>query len=129
EALEILCNSLQNKIDFYGDFSEEVIQTQSRIGALYLKQLDSLSAAERFKACFDIQEFLYGSKDPRTCKTKETLDMLKKDPTTARAFFSYKRDGVLQERPPFQSFHRISHAKDDLKLFQKVKHKSTTLKN
>ena len=31
-----------------------------------------------FFQCFDLQEFVYGSKDPRTCQTRNALDLLKK---------------------------------------------------
>jgi hypothetical protein len=33
----------------YGDFSEEVIQTESRIGAIYLREGECLNAVEHLK--------------------------------------------------------------------------------
>jgi hypothetical protein len=47
--LNILCESLPDKIRLYGDFSEEVIQTESRIGAIYLREGECLNAVEHLK--------------------------------------------------------------------------------
>ena len=92
----MLCESLPEKIVHFGDFSEEVIQTESRIGAIYLREGECLNAAEHLKAvrnvsslsgdrsrvlfvkCLDLQEFVYGPKDPRTCQTRQTVEILKK---------------------------------------------------
>ena len=49
EALNILCESLPDKRKLYGDFSEELIQTESRIGAIYLRECEYLNAAEHLK--------------------------------------------------------------------------------
>lgn len=48
--MNILCEILPDKIRLYGDFSEEVIQTESRIGAIYLREGECLNAAEHLKA-------------------------------------------------------------------------------
>ena len=47
--MNVLCDSLEDKKRIFGDFSEEVIQTQSRIGAIYLRECDYLPAAEHLK--------------------------------------------------------------------------------
>ncbi len=49
DALNILCESLPDKIRLYGDFSEEVIQTESWIGAIYLREGECLNAVEHLK--------------------------------------------------------------------------------
>ncbi len=49
DALNILCDSLPDKQRLFGDFSEEVIQTESRIGAIYLCECEYLNAAEHLK--------------------------------------------------------------------------------
>jgi hypothetical protein len=48
--LNVLCESLPDKIRLFGDFSDEVIQTESRIGAIYLREGECLNAAEHLKA-------------------------------------------------------------------------------
>jgi hypothetical protein len=48
--LNVLCESLPDKIQLFGDFSDEVIQTESRIGAIYLREGECLNAAEHLKA-------------------------------------------------------------------------------
>lgn len=47
--MNILCESLTDKIRLYGDFAEEIIQTESRIGAIYLREGECLNAAEHLK--------------------------------------------------------------------------------
>jgi len=47
--LNILCDSLSDKKRLFGDFSEEVIQTESRIGAIYLRECEYINAAEHLK--------------------------------------------------------------------------------
>jgi hypothetical protein len=45
----VLCDSLSDKKQLFGDFSEEVIQAESLIGAIYLREGDSLNAAKHLK--------------------------------------------------------------------------------
>ncbi|CAF0863926.1 unnamed protein product [Adineta ricciae] len=113
EALNILCESLPDKRKLYGDFAEELIQTESRIGAIYLRECEYLNAAEHLKECLDLQEFVYGPKDSRTCQTRDAIEILKKDPTVSRTFFSRTQDGIRQDRPAFRYSNRVSHEKQD----------------
>jgi hypothetical protein len=46
----MLCNTLPDKRRVFGDYSEEVIQTEARIGAIFLREGDYLNAAEHLKA-------------------------------------------------------------------------------
>lgn len=55
--MNILCESLPDKIRLYGDFAEEVIQTESRIGAIYLREGECLNAAEHLKVVNTIALF------------------------------------------------------------------------
>ncbi|UJR26960.1 hypothetical protein I4U23_008267 [Adineta vaga] len=113
EALNILCESLPDRRKLYSEFSDEFIQTESRIGAIYLRECEYLNAAEHFKECLELQEFVYGSKDPRTCQTRDALEILKKDPTVSRTFFSRTQDGIRQDRPAFRYSNKVSHDKED----------------
>ncbi|CAF3636232.1 unnamed protein product [Adineta steineri] len=113
DALNILCDSLLDKKRLFGDFSEEVIQSESRIGAIYLRECEYLNAAEHLKECLDLQEFVYGPKDSRTCQTRDALEILKKDPTVSRTYFSRTNDGIRQGRPAFRLSNKVSYAKDD----------------
>ena len=45
----MLCNTLPDKRRVFGDYSEEVIQTEARIGAISLREGDYLNAAEHLK--------------------------------------------------------------------------------
>ena len=45
----MLCESLPDKVRLFGEFSEEVIQAESRIGAIYLREGECLNAAEHLK--------------------------------------------------------------------------------
>ena len=79
---------------------------------------------------------MYGTKDPRTCQTRDALEILKKytvvlhresifisfcrDPTVSRSIFSRTQDGIRQDRPAFSLSNRISHDKDDHELLQTV---------
>jgi len=47
--LNILCDTLLDKKRLFGEFSDEVIDTESRIGAIYLCECEYLNAAEHFK--------------------------------------------------------------------------------
>lgn len=49
DALNVLCETLPEKIRIFGDFSDEVIQTESRIGAIYLREGECLNAVEHLK--------------------------------------------------------------------------------
>lgn len=55
--MNVLCESLSDKIRLFGDFSEEVIQTESRIGAIYLREGESLNAIEHLKTVRSSVEF------------------------------------------------------------------------
>ncbi|CAF0771764.1 unnamed protein product [Adineta ricciae] len=123
DALNILCETLSDKKRLFGEFSEEVIQTESRIGAIYLREGECLNAAEHFKVCLDLQEFVYGSNDPRTSETRSTVDLLKKDPMVCRTFFARTDDGKRQDRPAFRTINRISYENQDLQLIQTMNHK------
>ncbi|UJR22177.1 hypothetical protein I4U23_025241 [Adineta vaga] len=123
DALNVLCETLVDKIRLFGEFSDEVIQTESRIGAIYLREGECLNAAEHLKACLDLQEFVYGPNDPRTCETRNSVEFLKKDPMVSRTFFARTDDGKLQDRPAFRTTNRISHEKQDLQLLQTITRK------
>ncbi|CAF3330344.1 unnamed protein product [Rotaria sp. Silwood2] len=120
DALNVLCESLPDKIQLFGDFSEEVIQTESRIGSIYLREGECLNAVEHLKTCLDLQEFVYGSNDSRTCETRRLIEFLKKDPMVSRTFFARTQDGIRQSRPVFRVTNKVSHKKEDLQLLQKV---------
>ncbi|CAF4175864.1 unnamed protein product, partial [Rotaria sp. Silwood2] len=47
DALNVLGESLSDKIRLFGELSEEIIQTESRIGAVYLRKDECLNAAQR----------------------------------------------------------------------------------
>lgn len=47
--MNVLCESLPDKKLIFGEFSDEVIQTESRIGAIYLRECEYLNAAEHLK--------------------------------------------------------------------------------
>lgn len=47
--MNVLCESMPDKIQIFGDFSEEVMQTESRIGAIYLREGECLNAAEHLQ--------------------------------------------------------------------------------
>ncbi|CAF1259783.1 unnamed protein product [Rotaria sp. Silwood1] len=120
DALNVLCESLPDKIRVFGDFSEEVIQTESRIGAIYWREGECLNAAEHLKACLDLQEFVYGSNDSRTRQTRNSVELLKKDPMVSRTFFARTQDGIREGRPVFRVRNKVSHEKEDLQLLQKI---------
>ncbi|CAF3437143.1 unnamed protein product [Rotaria socialis] len=120
DALNVLCESLPDKKRLFGDFSDEVIQTESRIGAIYLRECEYINAAEHLKECFDLQEFAYGPKDPRTSQTRDALEILKKDPQVSRMFFSRTQDGIRKDRPAFKLTNRVSHEKGDHELLLTV---------
>ncbi|CAF1419941.1 unnamed protein product [Adineta steineri] len=126
DALNILCESLPNKIRLFGEFSEEVIQTESHIGAIYLREGECLNAAEHLQACLDLQEFVYGTNDSRTSQTRNSVELLKKDPMVSRTFFARTHDGKRQDRPAFRTTNKVSHDKQDLQLFQTVTKKPPT---
>ncbi|CAF4548030.1 unnamed protein product, partial [Rotaria sp. Silwood2] len=113
DALNVLCDSLPDKKRLFGDFSEEAIQTESRIGAIYLRECEYIDAAEHLKQCLDLQEFVYGPKDSRTCQTRDALEILKKDPKVSRTFFSRTQDGIRQDRPAFRLINKVSHEQED----------------
>ncbi|CAF1161053.1 unnamed protein product [Rotaria sordida] len=123
DALNVLCETLPDKIRLFGDFSEEVIQTESRIGAIYLREGECLNAAEHLKTCLDLQEFVYGPNDSRTCQTRNSVELLKKDPMVSRTFFARTQDGIRQDRPMFRVRNKVSHEKEDLRLLQTVTRK------
>ncbi|CAF3597069.1 unnamed protein product [Rotaria sordida] len=120
DALNILRDSLPDKKRLFGDFSEEVIQTESRIGAIHLRECEYFDAAEHLKQCLDLQQFVYGPKDSRTCQTRDALEILKKDPTVSRTFFSRTQDGIRQDRPAFRLSNKVSHEKEDHELLLTV---------
>jgi hypothetical protein len=76
--------------------------------------------------CLDLQEFVYGPNDSRTCQTRNSVEVLKKyvfvydsmnnillfcrDPMVSRTYFT---------RPAFRTTKKISHEKEDLQLYQK----------
>ncbi|CAF3453229.1 unnamed protein product [Rotaria socialis] len=120
DALNVLCETLPNKIQVFGDFSEEVIQTEARIGAIYLREGECLNAAEHLQACLELQEFVYGPNDARTCETRNAIEFLKKDPTVSRTFFARTQNGKRHDRPEFRVNKRISHEKEDLQLIRTV---------
>ena len=49
DALNLLCDHLPAKIEVFGEFSHEVIDAEARIGAIYLREGECLSAAEHLK--------------------------------------------------------------------------------
>lgn len=49
DALNVLCESLADKRRLFGEFSEEIIQTESRIGAIYGREGENLNAYEHLK--------------------------------------------------------------------------------
>ncbi|CAF4425439.1 unnamed protein product, partial [Adineta steineri] len=77
------------------------------------RECEYLNAAEHLKECLDLQEFVYGPKDSRTCQTRDALEILKKDPTVSRTYFSRTNDGIRQGRPAFRLSNKVSYAKDD----------------
>ncbi|CAF1046135.1 unnamed protein product [Rotaria sp. Silwood1] len=120
DALNILHDSLSDKKRLYGEFSDDVIQTESRIGAIHLRECEYLDAAEYLTQCLDLQEFVYGPKDLRTCQTRDALAILKKDPKVSRTFFSRTQDGIRQDRPAFRLSNKVSHEKEDHELLLTV---------
>lgn len=47
--MNILCDTLSEKKQLLGDFSDDVIQAESRIGAIYLCECEYLNAAEHLR--------------------------------------------------------------------------------
>uniref|UniRef100_A0A8D2ALL2 Tetratricopeptide repeat domain 23 n=1 Tax=Sciurus vulgaris TaxID=55149 RepID=A0A8D2ALL2_SCIVU len=79
-ATLILRDSLEAKVEVFGDFSPEVAETYRLLGGADLVQGNHRGAHKKLKKCLQIQMLLYGSQDKRTLATQQSVDTLSKAP-------------------------------------------------
>ncbi|XP_077618496.1 tetratricopeptide repeat protein 23 isoform X2 [Crocuta crocuta] len=82
-ATSILRESLEAKVEVFGDLSPEVAETYRLLGGADLAQGNQSGAHKKLKKCLQIQTLLYGAQDKRTLATQQTLDALSKAPEVA----------------------------------------------
>ncbi|XP_062946450.1 tetratricopeptide repeat protein 23 [Cynocephalus volans] len=82
-ATSILRESLEAKLEAFGDFSPEVAETYRLLGVADLEQGNHRGAHKKLKKCLQIQTLLYGPRDKRTVATQQTMDILSKSPKVA----------------------------------------------
>lgn len=76
----MLCESLPDKVRVFGEFSEEVMQAESRIGAIYLREGECLNAVEHLKAVTNYrhsnkQKLIFRS-SVSICKSSSTVQTI-----------------------------------------------------
>ncbi|KAM9183291.1 tetratricopeptide repeat protein 23 isoform 1-T2 [Dugong dugon] len=79
-AFCILKESLEAKVETFGDFSPEVAETYRLLGGADLAQGNHSRAHKKLNKCLQIQTLLYGPQDRRTLATQQTVDVLSKAP-------------------------------------------------
>ncbi|KAM9586074.1 tetratricopeptide repeat protein 23-like [Trichechus inunguis] len=77
-AFCILKESLEAKVETFGDFSPEVAETYRLLGGADLAQGNHSRAHKKLNKCLQIQTLLYGPQDKRTLATQQTVDVLSK---------------------------------------------------
>lgn len=82
-ATSILRESLEAKVEVFGDLSPEVAETYQLLGRADLAQGNRSGAHKKLKKCLQIQTILYGPQDRRTQATQKTMDSLSKSPEVA----------------------------------------------
>ncbi|XP_060035309.1 tetratricopeptide repeat protein 23 [Erinaceus europaeus] len=80
KAISILRDSLEAKVEVFGDLSPEVAETYRLLGMADLEQRNHSAAHKKLKKCLQIQTLLHGSQDKRTLATQQTMDTLCRTP-------------------------------------------------
>lgn len=83
KATSILRESLQSKVQVFGDLSPEVAETYRLLSGADLAQGNLSGAHKKLKKCLQIQTLLYGPQDKRTLATQQSVDALSKAPEMA----------------------------------------------
>ncbi|XP_066095460.1 tetratricopeptide repeat protein 23 isoform X1 [Saccopteryx bilineata] len=95
-ATSILRESLEAKVEVFGDLSPEVAETYQLLSGADLAQGNHSSAHKKLNKCLQIQTLLYGPQDKRTLATQQSVDVLAKAPEVAG-----KLRQCLKTRPAF----------------------------
>ncbi|XP_063496138.1 tetratricopeptide repeat protein 23 isoform X4 [Symphalangus syndactylus] len=82
-ATSILRESLEAKVEAFGDFSPEVAETYRLLGGADLAQGNHSGAHKKLKKCLQIQTLLYGPQDKRTLATQQAMGILSTAPKVA----------------------------------------------
>ncbi|XP_054417874.1 tetratricopeptide repeat protein 23 isoform X1 [Pteronotus mesoamericanus] len=75
-AASILRESLEAKVEVFGDLSPEVAETYRLLGGVDLAQGNLGGAHRKLNKCLHIQTLLYGAQDRRTLATQQSVDVL-----------------------------------------------------
>ena len=84
----MLCESLPEKVRVFGEFSEEVMQTESRIGAIYLREGECLNAVEHLKA---VMNYRHTNKQKLIFRSSASIC---KNSSTARTILALRRRAI-----------------------------------
>ncbi|KAM8780891.1 tetratricopeptide repeat protein 23 isoform 1-T2 [Rhynchonycteris naso] len=82
-ATSILRESLEAKVEVFGDLSPEVAETYRLLSGADLAQGNHSGAHKKMNKCLQIQTLLYGLQDKRTLATQQSVDILAKAPEVA----------------------------------------------
>ncbi|XP_016056079.1 PREDICTED: tetratricopeptide repeat protein 23 isoform X2 [Miniopterus natalensis] len=82
-AASILRESLEAKVEVFGDLSPKVAETYRLLSGADLAKGNHSGAHKKLNKCLQIQTLLYGPQDKRTLATQQALDVLSKAPEMA----------------------------------------------
>lgn len=96
---------LENKSDFYGDFSVKLVPSHKLLGSILLKKNDLAKAVRHIQKSLEIEEMNYGKTSKQFVQTNDTLENLQ------------TKLSKKSEKPAFNTSQKINHFKQDIALY------------
>ncbi|KAJ8311918.1 hypothetical protein KUTeg_010525 [Tegillarca granosa] len=109
EALPLLRQSITDKCEVYGDYSEQVSDTYKLIASVHLSQGNIEKSLRAYNKCYNIECHVLGKNHKKSKDTERTIDLLMASPGLSNKFVLNKGD-KLKQRPKFNAIVNRSQA-------------------